>query len=106
MATGKVTVWVMPHDDPEVEFVVNTRSELAENFADEIDQENDVVAIDVVGEERRYDPSTVFRAVDPATWEVEFGLYCDSWTELDMPLDVFFTDDDDSRRAWIRSRMG
>lgn len=103
-----ITLWIMPHDDPDVRFVVNARDDMETNFADLIDEVNpDTIEIVWPGDDVpiHYDASTVLRRTDPVTWEIRFGYYCDTWTEVDMPLDIYLGDDEDARLAWLDANV-
>lgn len=110
MANDTIRVWVTEHDDPEVVFVVNTIAEMRENFDDLIDEANadQWVSLRWPGRDERthYDASDLLKAVDPVTYEIEFGYYCDTWTELEMPMDVYLDGTHSDQISWIATHVG
>lgn len=103
-----ITLWIMEHDDPAVTFVINTREDMETNFADLIDEVNETVAMTWPGDDVpvSYDASRVLRMADPVTWELRFGYYCDTWTEIEMPLDLYLSDDEAAQIAYVASVVG
>lgn len=104
-----ITVWVMPHDDPDVEWVINSRSDMKGSF-DSLLDESDKFGLVPIRIPWRDEPfyvslSTVLEKVDPVTYEMEFSAYCDGWTELEMPLDIFFSDDESVEKEWVRANV-
>lgn len=70
-----ITVWVMPHDDPEVVWVVNERDDMWGNYRD-------------MG----------------GTGLGGFDAYLDSWTRLEMPRSVFMSADP-VIHAWVEAHV-
>lgn len=112
MDTVTVTVWVTEHDDPDVEYVVNTRSDMEENFSDLLAQvqgtETGAITIQLPGEPDTpvfYDVSELLKAADPTTYDIEFRRYCEGWTRMEMPFDVYFSDDENAPRDWVRENL-
>jgi hypothetical protein len=109
--TDTITLWVQEHDDPAVTFVINSRNEMEQNFADLIDEANsdeETVKVYWPGdtEPTHYDPSRVLRMTDPVTWEIRFGYYCDTWTVIEMPLDLYLSDDDEAKVRFVAQAVG
>lgn len=107
MTMDTVTVWVMEHDDPETEFVINSRSDMKGNFDDLLDESpNGLIEIRLPWRDDSFSVSlsTILEKVDPVTYEIEFGNYCQGWTEMEMPLDIFLSADD-ADREWVRRNL-
>ena len=107
---NSVRIWVQPHDDPAVRFVVNTLNEMEENFGDLIDEANsDSETIKVYwpgdSEPTHYDASRVLRLADPNTWRIRLGWYLDTWTEMEMPTELFLSDDEEGKLAFIEAHI-
>jgi hypothetical protein len=112
MSDLTVTVWVMPHDDSDVEWVVNTLSDMEENFSDFLaacqDSETGAIAIRLPDADRTevfYEPAELLKNADPVTYRSYFSNYCDGWTEMEMPWDVYFSEDDNAQREWLRTHF-
>jgi hypothetical protein len=71
--TDTVRVWVTEHDDPEVAYVANDYDDMRGNYED-------------IGDS-----------------SFTFEEYLESWTEVQMPRDVFESDDYAARAAWIEA---
>lgn len=71
-----VTVWIMEHDDPEVQYVVNELENMRENYAD---------------------------LVADGFFAFSFEEYLASWTRVEMPTRIFEADYP-VRNAWIEER--
>lgn len=105
MAEDTITVWVMPHDDAKVKYVVNARSDQESVFEDFIDQTNGAFRLKMVdGEFVEYEASTILKRADPVAYEQEFARFCQSWAEMEMPLDIFLLGDENEQNAWIEAQ--
>lgn len=104
---GPVTVWVMPHDDDDVRWVINTRDDMEGNFADLLEEATGSVAIHVPGacDSVTYHPADVFAAVDPDAYKIELARYCEGWTRMEIPFEVYFAADDNAARDWVTAHI-
>lgn len=73
-----ITVWVMPHDDPEVGWVVNDRADMVGNWDDLVDQE---IA------------------------QGSFDDYLASWTCLEMPKRLWLDGPRWKVNAWVEAKV-
>lgn len=108
MTKDTITVWVMEHDDADVKYVVNARADMESNFDNLLNEVNRIVSIRTMpgtGGWYDYDASTVLKRTDPVVWDTEFMRYCQTWTEIEMPLDVYLSDDENARIDWLTARV-
>lgn len=74
-----VTVWITEHDDEEIGYVVNERSDMQENFEDLLE--------------------------DSLDGGLSFEEYLGTWVELEMPESILHSDDYAVRSEWIESEL-
>lgn len=101
--SSTITVYVMPHDDEDVRWIINTEHDMEENYDEMLDDVYGPVSIAGCD----YDTSRVLKEVDPIAYRVGFSDYTgsDDWRELEMPVDLWLSDDDEARWAWIESKV-
>lgn len=101
---GIINVWVMEHDDPEVRWVINTRAEMEDTFDDLLDSQNEQVVLRVGPDDVTFAASDLIRRAYNDLWEQEFERWAQSWTHLEMPLDVYFGNTEDERN-WVSAQL-
>lgn len=101
MPTPTVDVWVTKTGQDS--FVINARSDMESSYDDLLDESHPPVKI--AGS--TYSPSRIVRLADPLNYERQVNDYAgnEDWTELEMPLDVFLSDDG-AKQAWVAEELG
>lgn len=101
-----INLWVMPHDDADVQFIVNTREEMVNNFDDLIDDRNETVTITMPdGTAHTFDASEVIKSVAPIMYMEDGERYAETWTHVQMPVDLYLNGTDEQRNAFIKEKL-
>jgi len=95
MASGTITVYVT--DD-----TVYTQDEMDDLYRDMLNECYPMV--NVAG--CSFDPARVLEEMDPIAYRVGFSDYTDgNFTEVEMPFDIYNSDDSDVRSEWISDNV-